>query len=442
MERHPLREPADFSTLRPLPPSNANQNSSFELNELVDAYKLLGWWVGEIDEIFHCDGNGKIYSVRFNHPKKHFLHFASSELRSHFDWVDGKWLKPQNVVSLVVWLAAGNKADVRGGQGSSNSWTSLLEKATSDMKAKCGVAPIGLPRDKPRALPIASENEEESSSSTPVEVDNMQPSDLSQKISGFLKQRCLTKKKGSLSEQSGKDGGEMIPKDSNTELEQPRTQEVKSTTTTTRDSKCINFPRYEHWECLFAFSKQLAMKDNVPHVLPSVTDKEDTTAVGIQSVNTIQYTDKACSNEVIVTKEVAVNGCPAVEVELPEIGEVEPTTPIFPQQQNVILNSGYKEKGVEMANVVSTIPNSEEPCWDTPAIMESDGTSILSDSRETPFEKSSQFWQFVESLDVFQNMPQKPHFRPLVKEKEGMREAYAIGLMMNFSDIVPKISKL
>lgn len=61
---------------------------------------------------------------------------------------------------------------------------------------------------------------------------------------------------------------------------------------------------------------------------------------------------------------------------------------------------------------------------------------------ETPFTKSSSIWQFIDSLQVFQFLPQKPHFRPLLESYEATREGFAIGQMWNFVNLVEMASKL
>ncbi|XVF65865.1 hypothetical protein PTKIN_Ptkin09bG0285400 [Pterospermum kingtungense] len=59
-----------------------------------------------------------------------------------------------------------------------------------------------------------------------------------------------------------------------------------------------------------------------------------------------------------------------------------------------------------------------------------------------PFVKSLPMWKEVESMDIFQVMPQNPHFHPLAELKEILREGLAVGHMLNFASIVQKTSKL
>ncbi|PON63368.1 Agenet domain containing protein [Trema orientale] len=68
--------------------------------------------------------------------------------------------------------------------------------------------------------------------------------------------------------------------------------------------------------------------------------------------------------------------------------------------------------------------------------IEQEGTQNL------PFVKSSPLWQLIESIELFKKLPQKPHFRPLVKCKEIEREASAIKNMIDFAYLIDKTSKL
>lgn len=64
------------------------------------------------------------------------------------------------------------------------------------------------------------------------------------------------------------------------------------------------------------------------------------------------------------------------------------------------------------------------------------------DSRDgLPFEKTSEIWKMIESMEVFQQIPQKPHFHPLYESKEECREGIAIGNMVTFASLVENISK-
>ncbi|KAA8533349.1 hypothetical protein F0562_033118 [Nyssa sinensis] len=54
------------------------------------------------------------------------------------------------------------------------------------------------------------------------------------------------------------------------------------------------------------------------------------------------------------------------------------------------------------------------------------GDSMSDKNQSLPLEKCSVFWKRIESMEVFQVMPQKPHFRPLDNCEESVREGSAI----------------
>ncbi|WCJ18467.1 Agenet domain-containing protein [Euphorbia peplus] len=67
---------------------------------------------------------------------------------------------------------------------------------------------------------------------------------------------------------------------------------------------------------------------------------------------------------------------------------------------------------------------------------------LVQEQQELPFAKTASLWQHVESLQVFKWLPQKPHFSPLLKHVEEVREGFAIGNMLNFACLVDNTLKL
>ncbi|KAJ6338626.1 hypothetical protein OIU76_008151 [Salix suchowensis] len=63
-------------------------------------------------------------------------------------------------------------------------------------------------------------------------------------------------------------------------------------------------------------------------------------------------------------------------------------------------------------------------------------------NQSVPFVKKSLVWNTIESMGVFQIIPQKPHFHPLTECKEEYREGSAIGIMVTFASLFEKISTL
>ncbi|XP_016447153.1 DUF724 domain-containing protein 10-like [Nicotiana tabacum] len=64
------------------------------------------------------------------------------------------------------------------------------------------------------------------------------------------------------------------------------------------------------------------------------------------------------------------------------------------------------------------------------------------ETQSLPFVKTSLLWGKIESMDIFQRIPQAPHFSPLEKERESSRERLAIGCMVTFSRMAEKTSWL
>ncbi|CAL5433517.1 unnamed protein product [Camellia sinensis] len=76
------------------------------------------------------------------------------------------------------------------------------------------------------------------------------------------------------------------------------------------------------------------------------------------------------------------------------------------------------------------------------ATVDGNGNILSVPNQNLPFVKTFPLWETIESMDVFQSMPQNPHFRPLESCKESAREGLAIGCMVTFSSVVKKTTEL
>ncbi|KAK1375509.1 hypothetical protein POM88_031702 [Heracleum sosnowskyi] len=72
----------------------------------------------------------------------------------------------------------------------------------------------------------------------------------------------------------------------------------------------------------------------------------------------------------------------------------------------------------------------------TPALVSIDTV----ENQSLPFAKRTPVWKVIESMELYKT--QKPHFSPLIKYEENMREGLAIGTIVNFSNLVESTSKL
>ncbi|KAL8143894.1 hypothetical protein V2J09_016926 [Rumex salicifolius] len=89
-ESDPLTEFVDPSFLRPALTTEEGDEGSFEVNDVVEAYHLDGWWIGVVVAVL----GERIYRVFFNNPPEE-VEYERSSLRLHKDWVDGKWILPE-----------------------------------------------------------------------------------------------------------------------------------------------------------------------------------------------------------------------------------------------------------------------------------------------------------------------------------------------------------
>lgn len=56
-----------------------------------------------------------------------------------------------------------------------------------------------------------------------------------------------------------------------------------------------------------------------------------------------------------------------------------------------------------------------------------------------PFVKTSPVWHQIEAMEVFQKVPQEPHFLPLQQFMPELREGMAIGLMVTYASLVESV---
>ncbi|KAK1560158.1 hypothetical protein Q3G72_022989 [Acer saccharum] len=171
---------------------------------------------------------------------------------------------------------------------------------------------------------------------------------------------------------------------------------------------------------------------------------------------------RECDGTEGAVDEIIVEDCTTNGLELAIIGE--PT----------VTDSSSKAEDIEMAIVPSNMVYSDEPlsiCLPTIGVdsstcdrtvnqsSEGEGrlydTVLQCDTREAaidnmPFENQSfplfksclPVWSFIQSMEVFRLMPQKPHFRPLNDCDEILREGLAIAQWITFAKVAEQTSEL
>ncbi|CAH9137316.1 unnamed protein product [Cuscuta epithymum] len=87
----PLRKLVSPYVIRPRPPPNYTTNKGFVLYDIVDAFYKGGWWTGFVTGVLESSSR---YLVTLRNPPEE-LEFGPSDLRFHRRWVKGKWMEPE-----------------------------------------------------------------------------------------------------------------------------------------------------------------------------------------------------------------------------------------------------------------------------------------------------------------------------------------------------------
>ncbi|CAN4086949.1 unnamed protein product [Withania somnifera] len=124
-ESEPKREfIRKWSALRPVPPvATEDQRRGFQVNDVVDAFHLAGWWIGIVAAIVWDDGggNGCRYRVAFKDPDEE-IEFAEHDLRFHLDWIGGNWVRPEKMPLQLGNSSAATNHMIKGTTSSKKKW--------------------------------------------------------------------------------------------------------------------------------------------------------------------------------------------------------------------------------------------------------------------------------------------------------------------------------
>ncbi|KAK4835150.1 hypothetical protein QYF36_005989 [Acer negundo] len=112
--------------------------------------------------------------------------------------------------------------------------------------------------------------------------------------------------------------------------------------------------------------------------------------------------------------------------------------PLQKQQKEAVTSNQKREGGKECGGVDGAIDKMiVEDCATT-------GDELVGESTGPKLTICGGFtsYAFIQAMDVFQSIPQEPHFRPLAACEEVCQEGLALGHMMNFVNVAKKISTL
>ncbi|XP_040370085.1 DUF724 domain-containing protein 6 isoform X3 [Rosa chinensis] len=478
----PLVEHTTVGLLRQPPPADNAEEERFEENDVVDAFHLEGWWTGLVMSVV-----GEKYGVGFKKPPD-YLELERSKLRSHWDWDHGVWTraprqvlrgsnyKPWTPVEVNLekdhlwssWLPAFFIGQVGG-----DSFLVQYKYKTPENDDKNGLVKVVVADHQIRPRPPQQEEKD---------------FHLSQMVDAFCDMgwwvgditEVLTDKRYVVTFRFTKEEKEFCHPELRCHLEWIGKQWVTSDSTNEQqqfeqlDSLAINFvkrgrqpnsqfvkrgrkgiPRKLHvsnGSKSVRGDQEYIEDENVMTRIESFGIPSEPEAIGglhagnscLLPVKEIKHGNEDKVSSGIKQAELLVQhpkdpaaGCMNDILEKPANPSGNQNLATYQRKKRFKL-TGVKHNGtgvfsdaeVSKTNVVEHIGN--------PA-----GTVNQQEkSLNLPFVKNSPLWEHLESMEVFKNFPQKPHFHFAVNLNPVFREGAAIGSMLAFASLVEKISNL
>ncbi|XP_031269839.1 DUF724 domain-containing protein 1-like [Pistacia vera] len=479
-----LTENIKSSFVRPLPP---NDEHDLQVNDFVDAMHLDGWWVGVLVEI---NQESKIYSVYFENPPE-LLHFKRHELRAHWDWEGGKWIRPQKQEAEII-----SRALRRFKYEKKSPCSGTANPEETDIVANCKkLKSIAKKKGRPRCLKrrrgerqkTLAKGQKCDGSSDTVDVlfiKDYDSIDAESPIStGEFKRTKL--------DGAGDDVDKLVLKyhEIDDGLSRENMEESKVRKHDGAGSSVKKFAFKDH-----AIDAESAKKtgdsegtkndgaggdaDNMVLKYPVIIDAESLT-------NTAESKDEKCDGAGVAVNKMNLQDCASSGVESSKItGESKGSKDASAEQAANISDTGCSTREAEMAIVQLTgdVDTAAKPismwfdelcnrkividsrflCGRTfyqnqrnkaegkliEIVKESTANDSVSDGVRDEhqcfpgMEPSSMRKTFIESVEVLETMPQKPHFHPLKRCKEMFRDGLAFGYMITFAKVVKRTSEL
>ncbi|KAI4367412.1 hypothetical protein MLD38_023152 [Melastoma candidum] len=431
-----LRERVDSELLRPVPPE-VSRGGGFEVGECVDAFEKDGWWTGVVDGLVPAteDGEGgERYLVSFQEAEAK-IEFRREELRLHLDWKDGKWFLFRN-----------------------NEYQELLVKSDGFVDVF-----------------------NNSRSSDPIEVMELNKS-VSSEFNADLCAETMP-----LNEQSGPPTRQLSPCSSNsgyqemTGLDCPNSRSTHSYPTKKLKRKCVDSSlvhdkgiledsnNEESDETAFCLTPALKLSDNgvlplrdcqfkngVELIKSASNEKGNVSYHAETSIRREEWVNKI--HDFVAAGEVQeandVHRKSSEEQPLEAIGTESTDEGQGDVQKLNSIDGIPSARNQSLAVVGAELPNmdpghshlvekdGEGPLVGLSELQQIVGNDVVEMSQSLPFVKSSPVWKSVESLEILRKFPQKPHFLPLIEDREQTREGCAIGKMVTFASTIEDAIKL
>ncbi|KAL7178474.1 hypothetical protein ACSBR1_041942 [Camellia fascicularis] len=406
----PLREFVDVSFMRPVDDHPPPHPPSFQLYDIVDASYRDGWWTGIITRINHSHSDSK-FLVFFQNPPDE-IEFAPSQLRLHRDWVDRKWVIPQKQVDAFCGFG----------------W--WRGKITSFLK------------DRRYIVLLNHTNEEK-------ELNHAEIRPHMDLIDGkwVIASQGIVEQKGEVNHQRRKRGRPKVLVEKPIGLVEGEEKNGVETTCYQIVAKdCETNETVQSTESGIQFRGMMPIKDDFPlrflikknlkliehdKKLLSGPRRHNHISSNIMNLPLAKIDNQP--NETIAQKPDCISKDVVVVDEIP--------SHIFDDQPLMMWFEGMDSSSTVNDSSVEASGRQDAKAMQSPAIA-STCINVSGKNRDWPFVKRSPIWENLECMEIFKKMPQQPHFQPLGKSKEDIREGLAIANMVIFANVVLWTSKL
>ncbi|KAI7744990.1 hypothetical protein M8C21_003892 [Ambrosia artemisiifolia] len=417
----PLTEVVDSSFIRPCPPSNVRRNSDinvkevevegdvegeFEVYDVVDAFHRDGWWIGVVKSVI-VEGEKRRYVVEFENPYEEF-DFEKSNLRFHVDWVDQRWVVPPKKTPDEVLGDKNASDDAQSGFTTPSNGTLV----THVDNVPVGPAPA-LSAKKNSRLRTRSRSQSQSRSEANSAVDI------------------------SFTYSRSKRNGNLVESDS---CRKRSKSSAGVKLKISRDGNVSGSARLGHWSKWACVGGKGNTKAIVPVLETSGSDDIHQDSPLVKHVITIKQTREAENGKSHQKRKRGRQSKIAVKEPIGSLEDGQEYSDVDEAPLSVWFK-GLRPLSVLKKRSCLSPDNSLDQ-----AVVASDagvGTTTTNDyQQDWPFIKRAPIWVAIESLELYQKPPQKPHFSPLKKIKIDYREGLAIALMVTYGNLVQSFEHL
>ncbi|XP_010512617.1 PREDICTED: DUF724 domain-containing protein 7-like [Camelina sativa] len=400
-----------YIKIRPSPPPCGLRD--YKLMENVDALVESGWCPGVVTRVL----SGKSYAV-FLGPNKESKEFSPLQLRPSIEWKDGVWHEEEKVSDSEKSSHAVEEETAASTRIRVTVRTPLREKTAlaTGIKLTATRSSNAAMQNPPPVSTNGGDVEEAGKVSVTVtEVPHSETVALPRELGSNLADVVMN---------------ENTPVTS--QPEKPATKEFYSSVVLGIAAATLTKPAVKTQGKTSPRKKLQAMK-NQNSTNDSVGEKAPEETKNRESVNKRKRGQprKFISTEPKQKTGVAGNGSKAAAIELSDM--TDDNRPLASW-----IHGGNSSSGQSVSPTpdpgLNSIVEKHVPVMETPPASES--TMVL------PFVKKSPLWKVLESMEVFEAVPQRPHFSPLLESEEEFREGDAIGTMVKFTALLEKVKNL